>query len=173
MRYYILTLLFFISLILQSTLFARLTVAGMKPDLVLVFVIIFALLRGSGEGAAAGFIGGLLQDLMFGQNIGMNTLSKMVTGYAVGVLERKIYKENLLIPLGVLFAGTFLNETFLYFLRFVSQGSGTAGAYAEGYFAFVRSVIFPTAVYNCCLVPFIYGRFYKSSQKGLLKKVDS
>jgi len=165
MRYFIMTVLFLIGLILQSTLFSRLTVAGVKPDLILIFVIFYALLHGSREGALVGLMGGLLQDLLFGQNIGINALSKIVVGYLFGTLEKKIYKENLLIPMVVVFLGTFLNETILYLLRM-------ADGPVLNFFTSVKTVIFSVALFNSCLVPFVYGKFYKSSQKGLLRITD-
>jgi len=165
LRFLVMTALFFISLILQSTLFSHLTVAGVKPDIVLVLIIFYGLLHGPLEGLLTGLIGGLLQDLMFGQNIGMNTLAKLTVGYIFGSLERKLYKENLLIPIGALFLGTFLNETILYFLRIATGAS-------INYLKYFRDIIFSTAVYNSCLAPFIYGKFYKSSQKGLLRITD-
>lgn len=172
MRYFVMTILFVISLILQSTVFSHLTVAGVKPDLVLVFLIFYALLHGPLEGALMGLVGGLLQDLLFGQYLGMNTLAKLVVGYIFGVLEKKIYKENVLIPMVAVFLGTLLNETVLYFLRFFSllirPGTGTVGTY----FLALRSIIFSIAVYNACLAPFIYGRFYRSSLKGWLQNTD-
>ncbi len=161
MRYLIITVLFFFSLVLQSTLFPHLTVAGAKPDLVLIFIILYALMHGPKEGALVGLAGGLLQDLMFGQYLGMNALAKLSVGYGFGVLERRIYKESLLIPIAALFLGTFLNETVLYLL-------GLAGSGQINYFTYAGKVILATAVYNSCLAPFVYGRFCKSSQKGLL-----
>lgn len=165
MRYFVMTCMFLISLILQSTLFSHLTVAGVKPDLVLILVVLYALLHGPKEGALIGFAGGLLQDLLFGQNIGINALTKIIVGYIFGVLDRKIYKENLLIPIAALFLGTFVNETILHLLRL-------AGGTSVTYFSHVRTVIFSTAVYNSCLAPFIYGRFYNSSHKGVLRITD-
>lgn len=172
MRYFIMTVLFLISLLLQSTVFSHLTVAGVKPDLVLVFLIFYALLHGPLEGALMGVAGGLLQDLLFGQYLGMNALAKLVVGYIFGVLEKKIYKENMLIPMFAIFLGTLLNETILYFLRFfsflISPGTGTVG----NYFLILKGVIFSIAVYNACLAPFIYGRFYRSSHRGWLQNTD-
>ncbi len=172
MRYLIMTVVFLVSLILQSTLFSHLTVAGVKPDLVLIFIILYALLHGPKEGVLAGLLGGLLQDLLFGQFIGMNALPKLTVGYMFGVLERKIYKENLLIPMAALFLGTFVNETILYLLRQISYLMGKTGGISLNYLVSVKDVIFSTAVYNSCLAPFIYGKFYKSSQKGLLRTID-
>ncbi|MDT3698488.1 MAG: rod shape-determining protein MreD [Thermincola sp.] len=172
MRYFIMIILFLVSLILQSTIFSHLSIAGVKPDLVLVFVVFYALLHGSYEGALVGLMGGLLQDLLFGQELGMNTLAKSVVGYVFGILEKKIYKDNILIPIIALLLGTVLNETILYLLRYFSYlirpNDGSVGSY----FLAFKGVIIYVAIYNACFAPFIYGRFYRSSYKGWLQKID-
>ncbi len=165
MRYLTLTVLFLSSLILQSTVFSHLTVFGVKPDLVLVIIIFYAILHGPKEGALAGLIGGLLQDLAFGQNMGMNILAKLITGHLCGLLERRIYKENLLIPMFVVFIGTSANEFMLYLFRLTVDIS-------TGSFSYIRGVILITAAYNSFLTIFIYKRIYASSQKGLLRVTD-
>lgn len=172
MRYFVMTILFLVSLILQSTVFSHLTVAGVKPDLVLVFVVFYALLYGPSEGALMGLVGGLLQDLLFGQDLGMNTLAKLVVGYVFGVLEKKIYKDNILIPMVALFFGTLLNETILYFLRFFSFLMRPTDGSVGNYFLALKSVMLSVAIYNACLAPFIYGRFYRSSHRGWLQNID-
>ncbi len=165
LRYLLIIVLFLLGLILQSTIFSHLTVAGVKPDLVLIMTVFYALLHGSREGALAGAIGGLLQDLLFGQYLGMNTLAKVIAGYVFGMLEKKIYKENLLIPMAIIFVATLMHETVLYMLR---QYQGLSA----GYFSTLRSVMISAAIYNSCLTPFIYGKFYKSSTKGLLRLTE-
>jgi len=172
MRYFVMTILFLISLILQSTVFSHLTVAGIKPDLVLVFVVLYALLHGSYEGALMGLVGGMLQDLLFGQDLGMNTLAKLVVGFVFGILEKKIYKDNVLIPMVALFIGTLLNETILYFLRFFSYLIRPTVGSVGSYFLAFKGVIISVAIYNACVAPFIYGRFYRSSHKGWLQNID-
>ncbi len=165
MRYLVISILFLIGLILQSTIFSHLTVAGVKPDFVLIMTVFYALLHGSKEGATAGAIGGLMQDLLFGQNLGMNALAKIVVGFSFGMLEKKIYKENILIPMAIIFVATLLSESVLYLLR---QYEGMSG----GYLGALRSVMISAAIYNSCLTPFIYGKFYSSSTKGLLKVTE-
>lgn len=165
MRYLVLTILFLLSLILQSTLFTHLTIAGIKPDLVLILIIFYAILHGPKEGALAGIIGGLLQDLLFGQNLCMNALTKLTVGYLFGLLERKIYRENLLIPMLMVFTGTLINEVFLYLFR-VTVGISTGNLIS------IRGIILISAIYNCGLAPFMYPKFYISSQKGLLRITD-
>ena len=172
MRYFILMILFFASLILQSTLFSHLTFYGVKPDLVLFLTVFFALINGPRQGALAGLTGGLLQDLMFGRYIGMNALAKLLVGYVFGVLERKIYKDNILIPMVAVFFGAFLNETIIYLLGLVSGTLNPTGENFSGYFALIGSVIIPSAIYTSLLAPFVYRKFYNSSRKGFLRDID-
>lgn len=165
MKYFVMAVLFILSLILQSTLFSHLTVAGVKPDLVLILVIFFALLYGPKDGAIVGFIGGLIQDLLFGHDIGMNLLVKTIIGGSFGFLEQRIYKENLFIPMIAVFVGTFFHDSLVFFFNLAEGASA-------GYFASVRSVILSAAVYNACLVPIIYRKFYNSSHKGHTRFYD-
>ncbi len=163
MRYILLAFLFIVSLVFESTLFTYLTVAGVKPDVILILVIFYAMLHGSREGALVGFMGGIMQDLFMGQFIGLNALAKLLTGFIFGALEYKIYKESIFIAAVALLLGTLWHETVIWVLGYFA---GFAGNYITAFTA----VILPVAVYNSCLAPFIYGRFYRSSHKGLLKK---
>lgn len=162
MRHLVMSILFLFGIILQSTLFPHLSIAGVKPDLVLVFVVFYAMLQGPKEGARAGLVGGLLQDILFGQNLGMNIMAKLTTGYLFGFLERRIYKKNLIIPMITVFVATFLNETILYLFR-LAVGTST------GYLISIRSIIVIAAIYNSLLSLFMYRRFYISAHKGLLR----
>lgn len=165
MRILTLGLILVTSLALQSTIFSFFEIAGIKPDLVLIIVIFNALLQGSREGAVFGFVGGLLQDIILGQNVGMNALAKMATGYLVGLTEKKVFKENLLIPIFYLLVATIINESFIYVLTLFL-------GFKINYISAFSRIILPVAIYNSCLAPFIYAKFYASSTKGLLKKIE-
>ncbi|NLW25778.1 MAG: rod shape-determining protein MreD [Clostridia bacterium] len=154
MRYLVLSLLGFFALILQSTILNEFTIAGVKPDLLLIFTVYFALIKGPGEGAGAGFLLGLIEDLYSAKYIGLNALCKLIIGILVGFLEKRLYKENFFVPMMALFVASLLH-TFLYFVfsNFV------------GYpipIVFLAKIILPFALYNTCLTPFIYGLFYKA-----------
>ena len=47
-------------LLIQLTLINSITILGLKPDLILVVVVIFSLLKGEKEGTISGFASGLL-----------------------------------------------------------------------------------------------------------------
>jgi rod shape-determining protein MreD len=91
LKYLIITLYLLGSLVLQSTLLEEFKVAGVKPDLLLVFVVFWALFHGKREGAKMGFIFGLAEDLFMSKFIGLNILCKMAVGYMVGAMENKFF----------------------------------------------------------------------------------
>jgi len=161
MRYLVLGLLGFISLILQSTIFNELIIAGVKPDLILIIVIFFALFNGPWQGSIVGLGLGFLEDILFAKYIGLNALTKFFIGLIVGLIEKRMYKDNFLVPLICLFLGSII-YSLLYFIC----------ANLTGYplsFIQLLHVSLPMAIYNTCFAPFIYGGFYKASTKGVLK----
>ena len=50
-------------LLIQLTLINSFTIQGVKPDLILLVVMVFSLLQGAEEGSISGFVSGLLQDV--------------------------------------------------------------------------------------------------------------
>jgi rod shape-determining protein MreD len=68
--YWMFAFLFVLSL-LQSTVLPRITVLGVHPDLLLMVVTSWSLLRGSEEGMLWALIGGLGMDLLSGAQFGV------------------------------------------------------------------------------------------------------
>lgn len=138
------------SLFLQSTVLNGLTLWGVRPDLVLILVGSVALARGWGEGLLWGIVGGLLEDVFSGGLFGSHALAKSVTGFALGLMEGQVFKENPLLPAVALLLGTLVEEV-LFFL--------TAGAFGQVCWTFLdalRQAIIPTAMLNTLIAPFIY-----------------
>nr|WP_238442627.1 rod shape-determining protein MreD [Desulforamulus reducens] len=148
---------------LQSTVFTFLQVAGIKPDLVLMFVVFNGFLRGSREGAFLGFLAGLAQDIFTGSYIGLNALTKMLAGYLVGLAETRFYKESVIIVSMVTFVVGVVNQVILYLLLFYLNVE------ISPYYAFGQ-VIIPSAIYTGLLVPLSYWEFYSSNEKGWLRQ---
>lgn len=86
-------------LVLQATLIPLIGVQGTRPDLLLIMTVSGGLLFGKEQGIGIGFFAGLAQDLASGNIFGVNTLSKMATGFATGLAEKKVFKENILLPI--------------------------------------------------------------------------
>ena len=84
------------SVILQTTLIARITIFGSKPDLPLALIVSVALFRGSISGEITGFVSGLLCDTFSGGPLGAQAFSGVVIGYLIGFVRRRFYYDNLI-----------------------------------------------------------------------------
>jgi len=74
--------------LLQWLVFQRLSLWGVVPDVVLLFVSLVALKRGRLAGAVAGFSAGLLMDLLTNPTMfGVNALVKTILGFVVGLFR--------------------------------------------------------------------------------------
>jgi hypothetical protein len=67
-----------------------------------------ALYRGSVAGALLGLAGGAFLDLWRGQSLGLFALAAGATGYALGLLEPRLFKDHLVVPVVAAVAGTLL-----------------------------------------------------------------
>lgn len=107
------------ALVLQVTVMPLIAINGIKPDLLLIVVVSSGLLMGKEQGVGIGFFSGLLQDLASGSSFGINILTKMATGYLCGMVERKVFKEFILLPLIALLLATMFNGFLMLLLLYI------------------------------------------------------
>lgn len=150
MRFVILTISVILLTAVQSTWLAGMNLPGLvKPDMILVLVIGYGLYHGYYKGAFFGLIAGFFMDILSGGIIGIGALVKMAAGFTAGLLEKTIFKDNLLVPALAVFLGTIIFETF-NLLMLISF-------HANYRFSMLLvSAIFPMAIYNSLLAPILY-----------------
>ena len=155
--------LFLLSIILQSTLLHFFKIGGVKPDLLLIVVILSAVLNGKKTGAGVGFAYGLLEDILVGKYIGLQALTKMLTGYIVGSLERKVFPDNVLVPVVVGAAGTLIYNLLLFIALFIT---GSFNVFTPQSFL---SLTLASCFYNVCVAVLVYGPLYRSKTHGFFR----
>jgi rod shape-determining protein MreD len=144
-----LALLLAVLALLEVTVMPAGRILGVGPNLILLEVAAVALFRGSGAGAAIGLAGGALLDLWRGQALGLFALSGGATGYLLGFLEPRLFKDNLLVPPVAGLAATLLFQGSFLLL------SSFTGSPLALWPALVR-VILPEALYNAVLGPVVF-----------------
>lgn len=151
---------------LQATWLADLNFPGdIVPDLILIMVISYGLLRGPDEGLFFGLAAGLFLDLVAGGLIGVQTMSKSIAGFSAGLLEKTIFKDNLLVPVIAVFIGTLVLESLnvLMYLSFHVN---------YNYWLVLVSAIIPLSIYNALFAPVIYHLFLKM-ERFIIEKTDN
>ena len=153
-------LFFIISIcfVLQTTTFQTLSFAGITPNLMIIVVAAFGLMRGKTEGMYIGFISGLLIDIFCGFYLGIYALLYMYVGYLTGLFQKRFYPEDIKLPLLLISASDFVTNLVIYVVLFL-----TRSRYDFGYY-FMR-VIVPELVYTMVITIFLYLLLLKINQK--------
>jgi rod shape-determining protein MreD len=131
-------------LVLQATLLYRIEIAGIRPDLLVAFVVYIAWMRGPVAGTLAGFGVGLLQDLDAPGPLGLNAFSKSLVAFLVAKAGFRVHRSNL----GVRFAFFFfamLTHDIVYF-------AVATGGEARAFFTQMLTAALPSALYTTGIV---------------------
>ena len=161
--YYLMIPLLFIAGLLQSTAADRLQVNGVKPDLVLLLVVIGTLIYGSKPGMIWAFLGGISLDIFSGGPMGSSSLALMAATFVVGLGQRTFSRFNVLVPTGAMLIGT-----LLYGLSYVGLLAGVESAaaflalpnyrniqYNLEFWPSLQYIILPAVFYNTTLILFL------------------
>ena len=123
LRSALVVLLLFIA---QMTLIPFISIGGVTPDLLLIWLVLTALRRGQIEATVSGFVVGLLQDIVSTKFLGLAALAKTVAGFVVGYFHNRNTTEATLgsyrFVMLLLLAGVV--HTVLYFLIFLQGAEG-------------------------------------------------
>ncbi len=133
---------------IQTTILSRVSVLGGHPNLMLLVVLIWAVVRGIDEGLIWAFIGGLILDLLSGGPLASIALALLAAAYLTG----QSLGEGVGSPAVRLFIVTVLGATVYHLvLLMILDWSGRAVDWA---FSLVR-VAGPSVLLNGVLAPFL------------------
>ncbi len=155
---YLLLPLFFLVAIAQTTLVPLLPTGDARPDLFLVIVVAWGIVRGSGEATLWGLAGGLVLDLLSGVPFGLQTIGLGGLGLLADVMETTFFRSNVLIPLIAVFLATFL-------FHVLEAAALQVFGYPIYWQNLITRVILPTAVLNTLLMPIVYGALRRIQQR--------
>lgn len=145
-RVLVIGLVLITALLLQSTLFPQLTLLGVRPELVYLVTILFALLEGPTEGAVVGFVGGLFQDFLLNAPKGITALTLTMLGYSIGLASQFITSPSPLLPTVLVALGTAAAVAFHSVVSFL------LGEFPHP-MGFTAKVILLSALYGAVLTP--------------------
>lgn len=147
-------LMIMLAVLLQTSVVTFFQVGNARADLLLIITFSAGLIFGRTAGVSVGFFSGLLWDLLTAQFFGMNTLAKLIIGYIAGVFEKKVFKENPILPVVAAFLATFIHEIVLYICAYMLNIKAPI-------LPLFGKIVLPTAIYNCLVGPFVYFAIYR------------
>lgn len=152
--------------IIQSSILPALSIGQIKPNLMLIVVAAYSFMLGDRAGIFVGCLGGIVQDIFYGQVLGLSGIIYALIGYFCGKFKNLLYVEDLSFPLLMIaisdFAYGFLNYIFLFLVR--------NRLYLR---TFIRIIILPEMLYTVLLgiviyplLSFVYRRVLRPKRKN-------
>jgi len=161
MRYILIAIMFFLSLILPGTVFHFWSWSGIKPDFLMLLTIYIAMHNRLSTSMFWGLGAGLLEDLYLGRYIGMYTLTLAVVAFLSYWLSERWYRENFIVTTFMVFLVTAVGQAIIAAL---SLGAGLTWTFDE-----IRYLVIGVALYNSLLVPLTYPFIHRSFVQGWLR----
>ena len=131
----------------------HLTIMGVKPDLMLLMVISWSLLRGAQEGVIWALVGGMGLDLLSGAPFGTSTVALVALSLLAGVGELSVFRTHITLPLIATLIATLVYDLFFLLLLHMQ---GCSIAWADS----LTKVVLPSTLFNVLLAPFVYKALY-------------
>jgi len=98
--------LFIIFILLDIFFLKGFTIFGTRPDFTFILVIFAGLNQGFLYGSAIGFAGGLIKDIFLNVYLGPGAFSLTLTGFLAGILGKRLFYQNILIQILIVFIAT-------------------------------------------------------------------
>ncbi len=151
----LLILTFFIVFYLQANFFQMFTIAGIMPNLFVIFILVIGLSSNATVGILFGTISGLMIDFVYGKTIGITAVMLCIIGYLGAYFDRNFSKENKITIIIMSALATILFELGYYFLSSVIIGFDLEMLY------FVK-ILAIEVIYNILLVIIFYPLIQKA-----------
>jgi len=154
MRGKLIYLIVILNFILQTTLFQGFRINGIIPNTSLILIVVISIFYGHEKGIVSGIVAGLLQDFFFSKAIGINLLIYTIIAYFIGGLKKKLFKDNFLTPILLIFISTiFYNFAYFVIMYFLRE--------SFNFFFIIKKIILLESLLNMTVGLLIYKIFYQ------------
>lgn len=146
---YLLVLALGLAALLQVSLLPTLQVGGVYPNLTLMVVVAWALLRGSRSAVIWALIAGLWLDLLSGRAFGGYTLGLVLAAYLAGLAAQTVYRPTIFFALALAAVATIVQDGLQMALLWLS---GATFSLPDG----LLRLVLPEIVYNAVIMLVVF-----------------
>lgn len=105
--------------LLQAAVLSNIVALPAMPDLVLLTVLYVSLKNGAATGCTSGFISGLIVDFLSAAPVGLNAMTKTITGYIAGNFHDSFNLEKGFVPFFIAAVATLFKAALTWVLSFL------------------------------------------------------
>lgn len=107
----------FLIYLLQVNIFSSFTIAGISPNLFIIYILFIGLFANHFFGISFAIITGLILDLLYGKAIGISAVMFCIIAYLGSYFDKNFSKENKLTIMFMVAGSTLIYELGSYFLN--------------------------------------------------------
>ncbi|CAG7840173.1 hypothetical protein CLOHAE12215_01595 [Clostridium haemolyticum] len=144
--------------ILDNAFMPFLSVKGVYPSIVFVFIVFYSIINGNISAIYLGCISGLLQDVYLMNGIGINMFINMIICLISAKIGKTIFKDKAMIPVITCFLLSILKGILMFVILYI-VGQRTH-----------INIILYMSLYNMIISILIYKRVFKLCQKDFMIK---
>ncbi|MGR3310799.1 MAG: rod shape-determining protein MreD [Candidatus Brocadiales bacterium] len=153
MRWITLFILLLCVSLFQSALLQRLSPWGIRPDLFIIFVIIFSLKIDTKQASLLNFFVGITKDIFSLGPLGLNAFLFIICGFLISLIKDRIFKEHPLTQAIITFFTSLLYGIgYVFILSLSSYSVSITG---------VGWRVTMAAFYTALIAPFAYRLLHK------------
>ena len=149
-----LILTIFIIYFLQSNFFNWFNIAGVMPNVFIIFVLFIGLFTNKTVGTVYGVVIGLILDLLFSQKIGIQAVTLGLVGFLAAIFDKNFSKDSRMTIMLMVLGSTVIVEVLNYLLAYMFININVE------IFYFIRTLIIEV-IYNMILTIIIYPLIQK------------
>lgn len=149
-----LILAFIIVYLLQANFFAWFNLAGVKPNLFVILVLVIGLFAGRGIGTTFGILFGISLDFFIGKSIGISGIMLGGIGFIGGYLDKNFSKDSRITMITMISITTFIYEIGLYIFNYFINSAQISMIY------FIKTLMIEL-IFNAIITIIIYPLIVK------------
>lgn len=158
-------ILIFVCFIIQCTFWDLFTFTNIKPNLMLVLVVSFALMHGSRTGMWMGFVSGILLDLFNGTLFGFTALIFLYVGFFVGKMYQVFFDEDVRVAILAVALSDIAYNIIYYIIKF-------AFGIRYNFFAYLYHIVIPEIIFTLIITVILYRLFYWINKKLIADETE-
>ena len=105
--------------ILQANFFSWFNIAGIMPNLFVIFILFIGLFGNRTMGTIYGLVVGLFLDFIIGTRVGINSIGLGLIGFLAAIFDKNFSKDSRMTIMFMVLGATVIVESLVYFLNYV------------------------------------------------------
>ncbi len=150
----VLILIAFVIYFLQSNFFSWFTIAGVKPNLFVIYILFIGLFGSRTMGTVYGAVIGIILDCLFHEKVGANIIGLTLIGFLATIFDKNFSKDSRMTTMFMVFGSTVLFEIIVYFMNYILYSTNIEILY------FIK-ILIAEVLYNILITIIIYPLIQK------------